>query len=183
MVSKMNYADFKKLDTLNGEGIRHSLFVSGCSHRCKGCFNAVTWNKDFGKPFTEETTEMIIQAFKDSPVELTGLSLLGGEPFENAEGLSDLVDLFAYTFPDKDVWCWTGYTFEQLCEKAMSDEHVCRLLMKIDVLIDGKFELPLKDLKLKFRGSSNQRIIDVQKSLWDWDMQTTPQAVELTKYY
>ena len=177
------FADFKQYDTLNGEGIRHSLFVSGCSHKCKGCFNAVAWNKEYGKPYTEETTQMIIKAFKDSPVELTGLSLLGGEPFENVEGLVDLVDQFTQEFTDKDIWCWTGYTFEQLCEMSKTDSVLLRMLLKIDVLVDGKFEIDQKDLKLKFRGSSNQRIIDVQGSLYDWDLTGNPVAVEMLKYY
>lgn len=153
----MNYADFKKFDTLNGQGIRHSLFVSGCSHRCKGCFNAVAWNPNYGKKFTEETEEMILASFRNTPVEMSGLSLLGGEPFENMEGLIPFLKKFKKEFPNMTIWCWTGYVWEDLIGTEM--------LEMIDVLIDGKFMLEQKDLKLKFRGSSNQRIIDVKKSM------------------
>lgn len=161
----MNYADFKKFDVLNGEGVRHSLFVSGCSHRCKGCFNASAWNKNYGAVFTDETEEMIFQAFEESPISIAGLSLLGGEPFENVQGLLPFLLKFTTKYPDKNIWCWSGYTFEQLWALATVDDDVLMMLSMIDILVDGKFILEQKDLKLKFRGSQNQRIIKVKDSI------------------
>lgn len=152
----MYYADFKQLDTLNGAGLRHSLFVSGCTHKCKGCFNVKAWNFVFGKEFTEETEEMILNAFRNAPVKMSGLSLLGGEPFENMDGLVPFLKKFKQEFPDLTVWCWTGFRIEDLLGTEMLD--------MIDVLIDGKYIEEERDLTLKFRGSRNQRIIDVKKS-------------------
>lgn len=155
----MYYADYKKYDFLNGTGVRNSLFVSGCSHKCKGCFNAKAWNPCFGKPFSLEMEDQIIVDLDNESVR--GLSLLGGEPFENIDGLLPLVRRVKDTYSDKDIWCWSGYTFEQILE----NDNMVEFVRYIDILVDGKYILELKDLRLKFRGSSNQRVIDVQESL------------------
>ena len=163
----MNYALIRENDIANGPGIRTSLFVSGCRHHCKGCFNPETWSFSYGQPFTEETIDEIIALSEPSFV--TGLTLLGGEPFEpeNQEELIRLAKRFKKTYPEKSIWCYSGFTFEdQLLPKAQSGaEHVMDLLSAIDVLVDGKFVEELKDSSLLFRGSSNQNIIDVKRSL------------------
>lgn len=160
----MNYAVIKKNDIANGPGIRVSLFVSGCRHRCPGCFNSEAWDFNYGSTFTDNTVYEIIEAMKPSYV--TGLSLLGGEPFEreNREGLIRLVSKVREALTDKSVWCYTGFTFEDIAG-GMLGEDAAELLGSIDVLVDGKFVNELKDPSLLFRGSSNQRIIDVRKSL------------------
>ena len=158
----MNYAAIKKNDIANGVGVRVSLFVSGCRHHCKNCFNKEAWDFDYGALFTEDViTELIDAADHDY---INGLSLLGGEPFEpeNREGLIELIKRFKEVYPDKDVWCYTGFTFEELNSMGKSAK---ALLELIDVLVDGRFIEELKNLALLFRGSSNQRIIDVKKSL------------------
>lgn len=163
----MNYATIKTHDIANGPGVRVSLFVSGCTHHCKNCFNAETWDFNYGKLFTENTLNKIVDALK--PDYIKGLSLLGGEPFEyvNQRGILPLVRKVRFLYPEKDIWCYTGYDYE----KDILDNMVKKwpatkeLLSMIDVLVDGKFVEELKDLKLRFRGSSNQRIIDVKKSL------------------
>ena len=162
----MNYATIKKNDIANGPGVRVSLFVSGCRHRCKGCFNSEAWAFDYGAPFTEQVAEEVLIAADHSYIE--GLSLLGGEPFEpeNQSALADLTAKFKARCPDKTVWCYTGFTFDEILQgKAGSIDTATSLLKNIDVLVDGKFVEELKDLSLIFRGSSNQRIIDVKKSL------------------
>lgn len=157
----MNYADYKNYDFLNGEGLRNSLFVSGCLHHCEKCFNAVAWNFNYGNPYTQETEDMIINDLNVENINVQGLSLLGGEPFEHTEQLTKLLKRVRTECKGKDVWCWSGYTFEEI----LSVENKRELLQYIDVLVDGKFILSKRDLKLKFRGSSNQRIVDVQLSL------------------
>ena len=162
----MNYATIKKNDIANGTGVRVSLFVSGCRHRCKGCFNRDAWKFEYGSLFTDKVAEEVLDAADHCYIE--GLSLLGGEPFEpeNQEPLIDLVRLFKQRFPQKTVWCYSGFTFEEIVEgKAGHQPTAMKLLSQIDVLVDGKFEEELKDLSLIFRGSSNQRIIDVKASL------------------
>ena len=162
----MNYATIKKNDIANGTGVRVSLFVSGCRHRCKGCFNRDAWSFSYGSLFTDEVAGEVLDAADHSYIE--GLSLLGGEPFEpeNQEPLIDLVRQFKQRFPQKTVWCYSGFTFEEIVEGKAGDPAVAmKLLRQIDVLVDGKFEEELKDLSLIFRGSSNQRIIDVKASL------------------
>lgn len=163
----MNYAVIKKFDIANGPGVRVSLFVSGCRHHCKNCFNSEAWDFNYGKPFTEKTKEEIIDACDKDYV--TGLSLLGGEPFEpeNQEGVLGLARSFKEKFKNKNIWCYTGFDFENqlLCGKVGNPETVMELLSYIDVLVDGKFVEELKSPALIFRGSSNQRIIDVKKSL------------------
>lgn len=163
----MNYADIKQYDVANGLGIRVSLFVSGCTHHCKNCFNKETWDFQFGDPFTEAEIEKILEYLKPSYV--SGLSLLGGEPFEpeNQPGLLTLVKKVKEAYPDKDIWCYTGYLFdEDICGKMLDRVPETReLLSCIDVLIDGPFIEERKNLKIRFRGSDNQRIIDVKKTM------------------
>ena len=163
----MNYADIKKADVANGLGVRVSLFVSGCTHHCKNCFNQEAWDFNYGKKFTEKEIDKIINELDHSYV--AGLTLLGGEPLEhiNQQGLLPLLRKVKEKFPDKNIWCYSGYTFENdIMEKMYKNwEETPELLSYIDVLVDGKFEEDKKDIKLRFRGSSNQRIIDVQKSL------------------
>ena len=157
----MNYADIKRIDVANGLGVRVSLFVSGCSHHCKGCFNEETWDFNYGKPFTEAEIEQILDYVK--PDYIKGLSLLGGEPFEyvNQQGLLPLLRRFKSLYPQKDVWCYTGYDFEKDIQGKMMVmwPETRELLRYIDILVDGEFEMDKKDLSLRFRGSSNQRII------------------------
>ena len=160
----MNYADIKKVDVANGPGVRVSLFVSGCSHRCEGCFNPETWSFDFGTPFGEAEMEKILSFLNKDHIR--GLSLLGGEPFEpeNQTAVLELVKRVRERLPHKTIWCYSGYLFEELFAGSVGD-HSRELLELLDVLVDGPFVLAQKDLGLRFRGSSNQRIIDVPASL------------------
>ncbi len=163
----MNYAEIKYNDIANGPGIRTSLFVSGCTHACKGCFNQIAWDFNYGKPFTEDTINDIIESMRPDYVQ--GLTLLGGEPFEhtNQQGLLPLLRAVKRFLPDKDIWCFTGYLFDKdICEDMCAKwEETKEMLSYIDVLVDGKFVEELKDMMLKFKGSSNQRTILVQESL------------------
>lgn len=163
----MNYADIKKIDVANGEGVRVSVFVSGCNHHCKDCFNQCAWDFNYGKKFTEKEEQQIIDYMNHDYI--SGLSLLGGEPLEpkNQEGLLPLVKKVKEKFPNKDIWCYTGFDFEKdVVEKMAKNNETTRELLKyIDIIVDGKFEEDKKDLKLQFRGSSNQKIVDVKKSL------------------
>ena len=165
----MNYAVIKKTDTANGPGVRVSLFVSGCTHHCKGCFNSETWDFNYGMPYTEETENEIIGAL--SPAYIRGLSLLGGEPLEpaNRTVLLGLLKRVRSLYPHKDVWCYTGYDFEKdllvWMEEGRAD--VEELLSLIDVLVDGEFVEEKKNLRLAFRGSENQRLLDVPAALKD----------------
>lgn len=163
----MNYCELKLNDVANGPGVRVSLFVSGCTHRCKGCFNEESWDFDAGEEFTGETIDTIIEALKPNYVK--GLTLLGGEPFEriNQQGLLPLLRRFKKEFPDKDVWCFTGYLFDNDILGHMCKEwkETPEFLNMIDVLVDGEFILEQRNLMLKFKGSENQRTIDVKKSL------------------
>ena len=164
--SYMNYATIKKNDVANGEGVRVSLFVSGCRHHCKNCFNKEAWDFAYGAPYTEEIENEILTALK--PRFVSGLSLLGGEPFEpeNQEAVLSLVKKVKETMPEKNIWCYTGFLFENIQKGSVGDSAVANeLLSYIDVLVDGKFVEELKDLSLLFRGSSNQRILDVKASL------------------
>ena len=163
----MNYADIKKIDVANGEGVRVSVFVSGCNHHCKGCFNQCAWDFNYGKEFSEKEEQQIIEYMNHDYI--SGLSLLGGEPLEprNQEGLLPLVKKVKKKFPNKNIWCYTGFDFEKdvVGKMAKNNETTRELLKYIDVIVDGKFEEDKRDLKLQFRGSSNQKIVDVKKSL------------------
>lgn len=153
----MNYAKIKHVDVANGEGVRVSLFVSGCPHHCKGCFNSELWDYDEGEEFDGDVVIQILQAC--SPSHIAGLSLLGGEPLDpnNIKRMTLLCRRFKQLYPNKTIWCYTGYEWERV-------KHL-DILKDIDVLVDGKFVQELADPRLKFRGSSNQRIIDVKMSL------------------
>ena len=158
----MHYADIKKVDIANGPGVRVSLFVSGCTRRCEGCFNPETWSFEFGSPFGEAEIERIL-SFLDKD-HIRGLSLLGGEPFEpaNQEAVLELVE--RVRDKGKTIWCYTGYLYEELAAGRVG-EHSRALLERLDVLVDGPFVQEKKNLDLRFRGSTNQRIIDVPASL------------------
>jgi len=163
----MNYAEIKPFDIADGEGVRVSLFVSGCTRKCKNCFNKIAWDFDYGKPFTEETQEMLLNMLE--PYYIAGLTLLGGDPFEpqNQRALLPFVEKVRERFPNKNIWCYTGYTY---ADGGIQEEHaMCEVTKKLisclDILVDGRFVEKLKDIRLKFRGSSNQRVIDVQRSL------------------
>ncbi|MGN1012512.1 MAG: anaerobic ribonucleoside-triphosphate reductase activating protein [Clostridia bacterium] len=163
----MRYASIKKCDVANGTGIRVSLFVSGCHHHCKGCFNTDAWDFNFGNDFTEQTQEKILEALDKDYIQ--GLSLLGGEPLEyvNQKGLLPLVKKVKQRFPNKTIWCYTGYLFDDEVMGQMYKKwpETKELISNLDIIVDGKYDENLRDLRLKFKGSSNQRIIDVQKTL------------------
>lgn len=163
----MNYADIKRIDVANGPGVRVSLFVSGCTHHCKGCFNEVTWDFNYGKPFTENEIDEIIGYLDHDYIK--GLTVLGGEPFEypNQKGLLPLLKKVKETFPEKSIWCFSGYLFDKdiLGEMYPKWSETRKMLSYIDVLVDGEFIEERKNLSIRFRGSDNQRIIMVQESL------------------
>lgn len=161
----MHFASIKNFDIANGIGVRVSLFVSGCNHHCKECFNEEAWDFNYGKEFSDEEINAIIDMLK--PDYIKGLTLLGGEPMEprNQEGILPLVKLVREKYPSKNIWCYSGFTFEQIMKMSETIESTRELLKYIDVLVDGKFVIEKKDISLKFRGSSNQRIIDLPKSL------------------
>ena len=164
----MNYATIKYCDIANGPGVRTSLFVSGCTHHCPNCFNEVAWDFAYGEVFDAAVQQKILDSCK--PGYVTGITLLGGEPMEpaNQRALLPFVKAFRAMYPTKTVWCYSGYTYEQLtgaepfrCRCEVTDE----LLSLFDVLVDGRFEQALYDISLRFRGSSNQRLIDLPRSL------------------
>ena len=177
----MNYCEIKDCDIANGDGIRVSLFVSGCNKHCKGCFNPSTWDPSFGKPFTKETYDLLCTMLKKPYIK--GLTLLGGDPFfpKNREPISNLLidlkkDIPEFCNKQKNIWMYSGYTFEEIYDYELPELHKLGLiacgssakshvLENIDVLVDGPFIEEQKDLSLKFRGSSNQRIINVKESL------------------
>ena len=160
----MYYADIKNVDVANGPGIRVSLFVSGCTHHCKDCFNPESWDFNYGKPFDEEAAGKMMALLEPSHVR--GLSLLGGEPFapENQAAVLAFVRQVREKFPLKDIWCWTGYLYEELAAGKIG-EHSRYLLPQLDVLVDGPFIMEQKDITLRFRGSANQRVLNVQSSI------------------
>lgn len=161
----MNYGNIKECDIADGPGVRVSLFVSGCRHHCKGCFNKETWDFGYGKPYTKETEDEIIRLL--APSYIQGLTLLGGEPFEpeNQEELAGLLKRVRETYPDKDIWCYTGYLYDVDLSKGgkVYTEVTEEMLSYIDVLVDGEFIEEEKDVTLVFRGSRNQRIIELGK--------------------
>lgn len=150
----MNYCGLNKNDIANGEGVRVSLFVSGCRNHCKGCHNPEAWDFDYGQPFTKETENEIMKALRPSWIQ--GLSVLGGEPCEeeNKKVLIPFLKKVRSTFPEKDIWLYSGYTYEKLCGEE--------ILRYVDVLVDGAFLLEQKDISLAFRGSRNQRIMKLK---------------------
>lgn len=179
----MNYAAIKWADVANGPGVRVSLFVSGCTHRCPGCFNEEAWDFGYGQPFTEAQEDKILAALV--PAHIKGLSLLGGEPFEpdNQRALLPFLRRVKEACPDKEVWCYSGYTLdgELWRDSRARCQYTDEMLSLIDVLVDGPFVEAKKDLNLRFRGSSNQRILNVPASLaahapvlWDGDMTIQP---------
>ena len=164
----MNYGQVFYADTANGIGARISLFVSGCTHHCPGCFNEETWDFNFGDPFTREVEDDIIEHLRPSYID--GLSLLGGEPMEaqNQRALLPFLERVKHEVPHATVWIYSGYTFEELLDETNSRCHTeatRRILELADLLVDGKFILAEKDVKLRFRGSRNQRILELKESL------------------
>lgn len=165
----MNYSAIKWTDIANGEGVRVSLFVSGCTRRCKNCFNEVAWDFTQGDLFDEEVENRILEALRSDYI--AGLSLLGGEPLEpqNQRALYPFIRRVKDAYPQKTIWCYTGCCFDEkrgiLKEEQKNTEVTKELLSLFDVLVDGPYMEELKDIRLKFRGSSNQRILDVKKSL------------------
>lgn len=163
----MNYATIKYYDIANGEGVRTSLFVSGCRHYCKDCFNSIAWDFKYGDPFTEDVQNEIIESLKDEHIK--GLSILGGEPLEpeNQKELLPFLKKVKKEVPLKDIWCWTGFTLDDeiLGESRAKLDITNELLSYIDVLVDGRFDYTKKDLGLQFRGSSNQRVINLKETL------------------
>ena len=163
----MNYATIKNCDIANGPGVRVSLFVSGCTHRCPGCFNEVAWDFDYGEPFTQDTIDSIISMLK--PAYIRGLTLLGGEPFE-PQNQGDVVELLRQVkkqYPQKSIWAFSGYLFDRdILSGTLGDWEITKeYLSYLDVLVDGPFIEAKKNLSLRFRGSENQRLIDVPASL------------------
>lgn len=162
----MHYANIKNNDIANGPGVRVSLFVSGCTHRCKGCFNEVAWDFEYGKPFTEETIDSILEMLR--PNHIKGLTLLGGEPFEpqNQGAIVTLLRRVKEEYPNKSIWSFSGYLFEKITSGTLGDWEVTKeFLSYLDVLVDGPFVEEKKNLNLRFRGSENQRLIDIPASL------------------
>lgn len=165
----MYYGNIKYNDISNGAGVRTSLFVSGCTHHCKGCFNEMTWDFRYGKIFGKEEKDSILKSMEQPYVQ--GLTLLGGEPMEpeNQAVVLNLIKEVKLRYPEKDVWIYTGYTWEEMtsedsksrCKTECLDE----ILKNADIVVDGRFVMELKDISLRFKGSSNQRIIDIQESL------------------
>ena len=176
----MNYADIKRIDTANGDGVRVSVFVSGCHHHCKGCFNECAWDFNYGNEFTEKEIDEVIEYLNHDYIK--GLSLLGGEPLEpvNQEGLLPLVKKVKEIYPDKTIWCYTGYDLEKdiIDDMAKTNPTTKELLKYLDVVVDGKFEEDLKSPKLRFRGSANQRILNVQETIKEHKPVTMPEFYE-----
>lgn len=163
----MHYGAIKNCDIANGNGVRVSLFVSGCTHHCLNCFNPETWAFDYGEPFTEETEVKLLKLL--SPSYINGLTLLGGEPFEptNQRVLLPFLKKVRAQYPNKDIWCYTGYTLESdlLRDSRARTEVTDEMLSLIDVLVDGEFVEELKNIRLRFRGSENQRLLRLQETL------------------
>ena len=163
----MHYAEIKSYDIANGPGVRVSLFVSGCTHRCKGCFNAIAWDFAYGEEFTEQTVEHLMQLLR--PAHIKGITILGGEPFEpqNQEPVLRLLQRIRKELPEKSIWAFSGYLFDRdILPGHLGDPQITRAYLQcLDVLVDGPFIEEKKNLSLRFRGSENQRLIDVPASL------------------
>jgi anaerobic ribonucleoside-triphosphate reductase activating protein len=163
----MNYATIKNCDIANGPGVRVSLFVSGCTHRCPGCFNEVAWDFAYGDPFTQNTIDTILEMLR--PAHIKGLTLLGGEPFEpqNQGPIVELLRQVKAQYPEKSIWAFSGYLFDKdiLAGRLGPWEITKEYLSYLDVLVDGPFVAAKKNLSLRFRGSENQRLIDVPASM------------------
>lgn len=153
----MRWAKIRTTDIANGPGFRVSIYVQGCNHHCPDCFNPETWDFAKGKEFTDEIKAKFLSLGESKLI--TGFSILGGEPLQQGEDMLDLVKSIKKVYPDKTIWLWTGYTFEDL------DELQCDIIKYVDVLVDGKFDKSLKDASLKYKGSSNQRVINVPETL------------------
>lgn len=163
----MHYGEIKNCDIANGRGVRISLFVSGCRNHCPNCFNQVTWDFNYGKEYTAETEAKILKMLE--PTYIQGLTILGGEPMEieNQPGVLELIKKVKETYPSKSIWIYTGFTLDELYDpkcRACSP-YVTEILKYLDCLVDGRFVEALKDITLHFRGSSNQRLINVQETL------------------
>lgn len=163
----MNYCNIKYYDIANGEGVRTTLFVSGCTNHCENCFQPETWDFNYGEAFTEDTERKILDSL--APYYVNGLTLLGGEPFEpkNQPALTAFLKKVKAEYPDKDIWCFTGFVLDKelLVDGAYPRCEVTdEMLSMIDILVDGRYAEALKDISLRFRGSSNQRIIDMNKT-------------------
>ena len=178
----MYYGNIKNCDIANGVGVRVTLFVSGCTNHCEDCFQPQTWDFEYGQPFTEETEDELIEMLR--PEYINGLTLLGGEPFEpsNQERLVPFLKRVRKELPDKDIWAFSGFTYEQLMTEGTHchTEYTEEMLGLVDILVDGRFEKDKKNIALRFRGSENQRIIDLNKTrecgilkLWDESVTTT----------
>ena len=163
----MNYCNIKFNDIADGEGVRTTLFVSGCTNRCEGCFQPETWDFEYGEPFTDEVGERILDSL--APSYIDGLTLLGGEPFEpsNQAALTPFLRKVRARFPQKNVWAFTGFVYDRdlIPGGRKYTEHTAEMLGMVDILVDGPFVEPLKSLMLQFRGSANQRVIDMKKTL------------------
>lgn len=163
----MKFGEIKRYDIADGPGVRVTLFVSGCTHHCEGCFNPETWDFRYGQPFTEAVEDEILEAL--APDYIAGLTLLGGEPLEpaNRQALLPLLRAVKKAYPQKDIWCYTGYLYDtDILEKFCAQwDGMREFLSYLDVIVDGEFILAQKNISLRFRGSENQRIIDVQESL------------------
>lgn len=181
----MNYSAIKYFDIANGEGVRTTLFVSGCTHRCKNCFQPETWDFAHGEPFTPEVEQEVLDSLR--PAYVDGLTLLGGEPMEpeNQRALVGFVERVKAAYPEKTIWCYTGDVYEDLLdeESPRHTEVTKRLLDALDVLVDGPFVQELYDISLRFQGSTNQRVIDLaatrkagQLVLWKDDAQYATHA-------
>lgn len=161
----MNYAGIEPLNITNGPGLRVCLFVSGCNRHCKNCFNPETWDFNYGEHFDENATKKVLKYLSETPI--NGLTILGGEPMEkqNQKDVANLILTVRKKLPEKTIWVFSGFTYEELTDptKALTD-YTTQILDNIDVLVDGPFIEEKKDLSLKFRGSSNQRLIDMNKT-------------------
>ena len=161
----MYYSVIKNCDIANGPGVRVVLFVSGCRHHCPGCFQPQTWDFSYGQPFTQDTVDELLRLLQ--PDYIAGLTLLGGEPMEpeNQPVLLDLVRQVKQAYPEKNIWCFSGYLYDDLAAGKIGDGAITRALLGlVDVLVDGEFILAKKKLQLRFRGSENQRLIDLRKT-------------------